>query len=285
MAGRLIDIYAAGRAPDADSAGLEELLQGCLSRARAAWPGLPLDDAAFIEHLGVRVAPSALEAAHAEDLFLACACARGVAGAIEAFDRAHAVDVRAMHAQARPPRPPVDELEQLVRAKLFVGPPPKIADYSGAGPLRAWLRVVAARLLVDLARAPAARESPRGDDAWMEVPAPGDDPELEYLKRVYRAELREAFEEAARALSPEERNVLREHYAHGLTIDEIGAAHGIHRATAARRLEGAREAILRGTRQRLMQRLRLSRRELESVVRLIESQMHVTIERVLGTSG
>jgi RNA polymerase sigma-70 factor, ECF subfamily len=263
---------------------LELLLQQCVARGRTAWPGLALGDASFVEHLA-RVPATALGAVHAEDLFLACACALGIPGAVEAFEQGHAADVRAMHAQACPPKPQLDELEQLVRAKLFVGPPPKIADYSGAGPLRAWLRVVVARLLVDVARSPAARETPRGDDAWMAVPAPGDDPEVEYLKRVYRAEMREAFAQAAHALSPEERNVLREHYTHGLTIDEIAAAHGIHRATAARRLEGAREAILRGTRQRLMQRLRLSRRELESVVRLIESQMHVTIDRVLGTSG
>jgi hypothetical protein len=47
--------------------------------------------------------------------------------------------------------------------------------------------------------------------------------------------------------------------------------------TAARR---ARD-ILRETRQLLMQRLKISRAELESIVRLIESQMHVTMERIL----
>ncbi len=82
-------------------------------------------------------------------------------------------------------------------------------------------------------------------------------------------------------MPPEERNVLRDHYAQGLGIDQIAAIHGIHRATAARRLATAREAILRETRQLLMQRLKVSRAELESVVRLIESQMHVTMERIL----
>ncbi len=257
-------------------------LAACIARARTAWPDIALDEAAFVEHLAARVAPGDLSTAHVEDLWLACACARGVAGALAAFERVHAGDIRAVHAQARPPRPPLDDLGQLVRTKLFVGPSPKILDYSGQGPMKSWVRVLGARTLVDMTRAPTERESPRDESAFLAVPAPGDDPELEYLKRTYRVELNQAFEEAARALAPEERNVLREHYAHGLSIDEIAGAHGIHRATAARRIEGAREAVLKATRQLLMQRLKLSRQELESVVRLIESQLHVTIERVLA---
>jgi RNA polymerase sigma-70 factor (ECF subfamily) len=288
----LVDAYlavrAAGEPTEAtgDRGSLGDSLVRCVSLGRAAWPDLPFDETWFVDHLALRVAPAALETAHAADLWLACACTRSVPGAVEVFERAHGADVRAVHAQSRPPRPPLDELQQVLRARLFVGPTPKIADYSGSGPLRSWVRVVGARVLVDLARAPAARETPRsGDDDFLAVPSPAGDPELEYLKRTYRVELRQAFEEAARALSPEERNVLREHYAHGLSIDEIAAAHGIHRATAARRIEGAREAVLRGTRQRLMRKLRLSRRELESVVRLIESQLHVTIDRVLRSGA
>jgi RNA polymerase sigma-70 factor (ECF subfamily) len=282
----LVDVYLAGRAEGAetvDVAAAAGALSAAVLRGRAAWPDLALDDDVFVRHLARHVAPAALAAAHVEDLFLACACASSVAGAAEAFDRAHAADVRAVHAQARPPRPPLDELLQVVRAKLFVGPPPKLADYSGQGPMKSWVRVIGARALVDLARAPSARETPRAGDDFLAVPSPAGDPELELLKRTYHAEMRQAFEESARALSPEERNVLREHYARGLSIDEIAQAHGVHRATAARRIESAREAVLRGTRQRLMQKLRLSRQELESVVRLIESELHVTMDRVLGT--
>src|SRR5580692_611249 len=127
MAGRLVDAYLTRRSeqppaegdPEADLDAVDSLLQDSVSRGRAAWPGLPLDDARFVAHLGARVAPASLGGAHVEDLFLACACAHGVPGAVEAFERAHAVDVRAVHAQGRAPRPPLDELEQLVRAKLF----------------------------------------------------------------------------------------------------------------------------------------------------------------------
>lgn len=116
----------------------------------------------------------------------------------------------------------------------------------------------------------------------LPLEAPGDDSEMAYLKGRYAIEVKAAFEEAARALDAEERNVLREHYAGKLGIDQLAAVHGIHRATAARRFASAREAVLRRTRQILTERLRLSHGELESVVRLVESRMHVTVERVFA---
>ena len=79
--------------------------------------------------------------------------------------------------------------------------------------------------------------------------------------------------------------MLRAHFVHGLNIDEIAAAHGVHRATAARRLAKAREDLLRDTRRILLARLSLSRDELASVMRLIESKLHVSVERLLQTRG
>jgi RNA polymerase sigma-70 factor (ECF subfamily) len=253
------------------------------AEGRAAWPALGLDDDAFWAHLALH-APTLddLARVRASDLWLACACARGDERAIAEMERVHAGDVRAVYAQVRGVKVPFEELAQVLRTKLFVGERPKIAEYSGVGELKAWLRVTGVRTLVDMARAAPDKERPFEEEGPVAVPSPGDDPETQYLKRTYHAEMRKAFEDAAAQLSAEERNVLREHYAHGLSIDQIAAAHGIHRATAARRIAGAREALLRGTRQLLMQRLKMTRAELESVVRMIESQMHVTVERVFG---
>jgi RNA polymerase sigma-70 factor (ECF subfamily) len=253
-----------------------------LEEAKRAWPDIALADEVFLAFVAAKGGePSRL---HAADLYLACACARGDATAIARFEERHTADIRAIYTQSRGHKPPFDELFQVVRARLFTGERPKIADYGGLGELKNWVRVTASRVLVDLIRSadPPADQHGSGDQAFLAVPSPADDPEMELLKRTYQAEMRQAFEDAARALSPEERNVLREAYQHGMSIDQIAATHGIHRATAARRLQGARDAVLRGTRQLLMQRLRLSRSELESALRLIESQMHVTVERVLG---
>ena len=58
---------------------------------------------------------------------------------------------------------------------------------------------------------------------------------------MYRKQVNAAFEETVNALRPEDRNVLRSYYAQQMTIDEIAAAFGIHRATAARRVNSARD--------------------------------------------
>jgi RNA polymerase sigma-70 factor (ECF subfamily) len=174
-----------------------------------------------------------------------------------------------------------DDFLQVFRQKLFSAPSPKIAEYGGMGDLRAWLRVVATRTALDLVRAQRRVERPTADDDILAVPAPGDDPDLAYLKSVYGNEVARAIEEAAKELSPEERNVLREHYAQGLTIDQIGAVHGIHRATAARRVERAREQLAANARRILGERLGVSDSELDSVMRLVQSEMRISFKRVL----
>ncbi len=218
---------------------------------------------------------------YSEDLELARACARGEAAALEAFEARFAPDLRAVHARGRGDKPPFDEFAQAIRAKLFVGPSPRIAEYRGAGALGGWLRVVATRVLIEHGRRAKPTE-PYEDSGDRAIASSAADPETEYLKRRHAADVHRAFEDAARRLDAESRELLREHYARGMGIDAIAAAHDIHRATAARRLAAARDAVLRETRKLLMARLGVSRDELESIARMVESRMHVTVERVFG---
>ncbi len=215
------------------------------------------------------------------DVALASACARGIPEAIAQFEALYGADLRIVHARSRGNKPAFDELAQAVRVKLFAGDAPRIAEYRGTGPLRNWVRIVATRTLIEMARG-MKHTDPLEESGVVPLAAPDDDPEMAYLKRRYAAEVKEAFEAAAKELAAEERNVLREHYACGLGIDQIAAIHGIHRATAARRLASAREAVLAGTRRLLTARLRLSRAEIESVVRMVESRMHLTAERIFA---
>jgi RNA polymerase sigma-70 factor (ECF subfamily) len=219
--------------------------------------------------------------AHHQDLALAAACARGEPAALAAFEARYLPELRGVWARARGSTPPVDELVQTLRAKLFVGERPRIADYRGASSLKTWLRVVATRTLIELARRHKTAD-PIDESGEHPIASRDDDPETAYLKRRYSDEIRRAFEQAARGLDAESRGVLHQHYARGLGIDAIAGTRGVHRATAARRLAGAREAVLRETRQLLMGRLRVSRAELESILRLVDSEMHVSVERVFG---
>ncbi|HSR96999.1 MAG TPA: hypothetical protein VLM79_08125 [Kofleriaceae bacterium] len=66
-----------------------------------------------------------------------------------------------------------------------------------------------------------------------------------------------------------------------INIDQLARMHGVHRATAARWIQAAREAVVAGTHRELCKRLRLSRSEVASVIRLIHSELEVSLSRAL----
>lgn len=252
-----------------------------LDAARAAWPALEVDAAEFERFVRARFSGDLSAATpRAADLYLACAALAGVG--IEAFDAVLAREVAAACARVRPPFD-ADEAAQRVRAHLLVAAapaPPKLATYMGQGDLRGWLRVAATRLLLN-----AKTRGPREDSGLSGVldalAARGDDPELAFFKEHYRAELKRAFEECALALSARDRALLRFALVDRLNVDEIGKLYGVHRATAARWVAAARAELERGTRARL----RVEGRELESIVRMLGSQLDVSLSRVLDGEG
>jgi RNA polymerase sigma-70 factor (ECF subfamily) len=286
--GKLADEERAAWARIADLGGR---LERALGEARAAHPGVEIDDATFLEHLARHAPPGGdaedvLSHLHAADLFLALGCARGDRAALAAFDKAYRADVDAAVRRFEGPSLAGDDLRQALHEKLFVGKGsgPKIADYAGQGFLQNWVRVTAVRTFTDLARASVRPPEQPVDDEMLAL-ADGDDLELSFLKKHYRDGFKKAFEAAVRALDPGERNLLRQSVVHGLGIDQIAAIYGVHRATAARRIEKAREALLAGTRKNLMTALSLDRAEFDSVMALIQSKLDVSIQRVLGSKS
>lgn len=263
------------------AAGLTRAVE---ERVDAAWPKLKVDWAAFGDFLQSKRTGDVDEASLAvEDLYLAFGCSRGDRAALDAFEREMKRDLDATFARMRVPPARRDDARQELWEKLFVGPPrPRILDYSGRGQLRAWFRVTALRTLLDDARGERRNVEILDEDVVLGAPSGAADPEIEHLKRVYKKEVGAAFEEATRTLAPEDRNALRSYYGRSMTIDEIAAAFGIHRATAARRVNGARDRLLAETRRRISEKLALQSRELDSVFRLIESRLHLSVGRMLG---
>ncbi|MCA9642066.1 MAG: hypothetical protein KC492_15275, partial [Myxococcales bacterium] len=177
--------------------------------------------------------------------------------------------------------------------KLFDPIDSKLANFSGSGELDGWLSVLVTRTWLNLKR--DRREVPQEAVAVHVEPessllghgggrSDAQDPELAYLKELYKEQFRAAFTRAAANLEPEQRNVLRAYYGQGSSIDVIAAGRGVHRATAARRVGQAREQLLSETRRLLIAELNLSRSDLESVMRLIQSQLHLTLSRVFAES-
>lgn len=249
-----------------------------LARAgRAAWPAVSLGEDEFLAFLVSRAQP----VEHAADLYLAHACARGAAGALAAFEATLLSQVPGFLRRMSPQI--VDEVCQRLRDRLFVGAAPKIAEYSGSGPLAAWLRVVALRLAIDLSRSAGQNIARELDAAQLAGPA-GRSPELEYLKERYRLDVKGAFQEALLALSSEQRNVLRLHLVEGLTLEEIGRLFHVNRSTVFRWLGASREALLADARLRLRERIGVSADEFDSLVQVVRSQLDLSLAEVLKTA-
>jgi len=250
------------------------------ARARAAWPQIAVASSAFLTFVRERLDDDPTDEV-AQDLLLCCGCLEGDAAALRGFDAHLEQWVPAFVAKLRLDAPQIDEVRQRLRHRLLVPNAAghrKLADYRGLGRLPSWLRVVALRIALDLKQGDARRAStPPRDDQLV-----SDDPELDYLRQRYAVDFREAFVDALRALPIEQRNVLRLHLLDGLGIDRIGRLHDVHRATAARWLAAAREALAKDTQRLLQARLQVSRSEFESLLRLVRSDLDVSLCRILA---
>jgi RNA polymerase sigma-70 factor (ECF subfamily) len=247
-----------------------------LAEARTSWPWLALDEEKLASFVTERANDA--DAAPSADLVLAYACAQRNEKAIEAFERRYFGEVDAVLARVRDPSLNADDVRQMLREKLFVGSAgakPKILDYAGRGALGAWFRVTAMRTVLNLVR--GRKEIPVDADTLLCTPGGSMDPELEHLKRRYRAEFEIAFADAVAGLGAREKSLLSYAFSDGLGSAEIAAIYGVHRTTANRWLADLRQSLLAGVRAAMLKRLRVDKGELESILRLIRSQLEVTL--------
>lgn len=271
-----------------DLTSLDAALVAAISTAHERWPRLAIPELEFVRHIAAHLpledALHALTQLRAADLYLAFACARGDAAAIEEFEAATFHDVDLAGATARATADQIAETKAHLRLVLFVGRadrPPATAEYAGRGDLRGWVRVSALRHLLRI-QARNRRELALDDGALLEALSPADDPELDYLRALYRDAFRDAFRRAVSVLETREKSLLRYQLVEGLSIDAIGAIHGVHRATAARWLVAARDALAAHTRQFLGVALGANSSDIESIVRLLRSRVDVSLERLIG---
>jgi RNA polymerase sigma-70 factor (ECF subfamily) len=217
------------------------------------------------------------------DLYLACACAARAPGALEAFDKAHVARIEVYLARLRPTPQFVDEVRQEVRDKLYVGRDgaPWIAEYDGRGALASWVRVVAIRTAIDLRRQEGP--APASDPLAQHAPSPGD-PERDLERERYQRAFAEALRGAVLALGPEQRRILRRHFAEGATLEALAEELGVHRATVARHVAAARLALRRDARRRLRAALGCPESELESLATALRSQLDLSLPTLLRTA-
>lgn len=268
-------------------------LEEAAAEGRAAWPGVTLSDEDFAEHVervvkkvaGADASPSAppdlVSTLRIPELFLAAAAARGDAAAMKLVEARYFDEIDAAYRRFPGLPLPLEDVRQRMREKLFLGEAPALAGYAGQGELRAWLRATALHMLLNV----STRESREvaTDDAFFEaVTDLAGTAESVYVKRACAMEFKEAFTEALGQLSARERTLLKYVFADGLGVDEVGAIHRVHRATAARWIASARRNLVRETRVRLRRRLDIDEAEANSIVRGALSVVGTTLLRRFG---
>ena len=260
--------------------------------AKAAWPDWPgADEAAFLRFVqGLRSGEDTnvpLDGLRASELWLAFHAGCGLTPAVRALDATCFSDLANILRARRVEPAQADEVIQRLRHRLLIaepGEPAKILTYAGRGALRAWIQVAAVRAWLNMKREAKTRnENSSVDDAF--VTEATNDLELDLLKGKYRELFRRVFLEAVDALAPGTRLLLKLHYLDRLSMDEVGKVLGIHRLTVLRRLERARHELCEGTKERLEVELRIAPTDVESLLRLIQSRLDVSLQHALGSTA
>ena len=279
-------VSGSGAAAPEDEARVTAVLAEHVRAAREAWPDFAIEPARFAAELGRRFAKIAgveLAAMKATDVYLAIACLDGTAAAVEVVRQLLTREVgfaakktTATHEQL------ADVIGNLSRI-LFVDEPERAAalrEYSGRGDLKSYLRVMAGRDLTRVVNR-GRREIAIDDDGWLDRIVPATDPELSILRAQYREVVDESMRAALHTLPERDRALLRYAFIDGWNVDRVGEVYNVHRATAARWIAAAREKLGERIREELASRLRIEVGEIDSIVRLVQSRIDVSLDRVL----
>ena len=274
-----------------DVSRIEPVLMRVADEVTAAWPQLNIELEDFIAHMAARIPTGqpvveTIESLHHSDLYLASACANGDEEAFKRFSEIYDPVIERAAKRVEAQGVDADETRQLLVNHLLLprgDRPPAIALYTGQGALHSYLKVAALhkalKLLEKFKKDPVSDDL---EDAFM-VADSSDDPEIAVLKRTYKSEFKRAFQAAMADLSSEERNVLRYHYLKGLNTRQIAPLFGVDQSTIVRMLARIRGSLLASTRERLMADLGLGQSKFGSILNLVQSQLDMSISRVLGS--
>lgn len=257
-----------------------------LAAAQKQWPRVSVEADGFVAHAKKHFPDTdgyarALAGPRGPDLVLAYACSQQDPHALAAFEAVYGPHVDAILASVVKSASARDETRQAFRKHLFLPVADgqlRIARYAGRGSLLAFVRAVALRVALSSMQSSRQPELSENLDARAAL-AP--DLLAQYSSKLYAAECKLAFADALKGLPPRTRTLLRYHVVDQLSIDQIGAIYQVHRATAARWVQSAREEMIGATRKVLMAHLQVDRKGLESVLRLVGSELDVSAERLL----
>jgi RNA polymerase sigma-70 factor (ECF subfamily) len=101
------------------------------------------------------------------------------------------------------------------------------------------------------------------------------------LKALYRVEFRESLAAALADLADRARALLRLRFVEGLELAQIGRLYRVHESTVSRWISAALDDVGRATRRHLVARLAVTPETADSVARIVQSQLDLSIARLL----
>jgi len=291
LAAELIAAFETGAeqaVPDGARNAVAAAIVQAIAAARAAWPDVDVAPAQFAHRLGAcaatdgQPAHEGLERLRASDLYLALACGAGDERACQHLDGLVRRGLNAALRGAGVDATELDDVRQHVLVRLVEsreGAPARIATFGGRSSLERWVRAVGVR---EARSRMHVRRPPSGGGDVGTLVDPAHTPELSALRAEHRGAFKRAFESAVQGLDVRERNLLRQSVLDGLSIDALGDLYDVHRSTVARWLERARKRLLELTASALRDDLKLPTAELASMMRMSDSQLHVSLSRVFA---
>lgn len=243
------------------------------------WPAIELSRERFASHARDADASEDGLRAWPGDFLLACAAGDGNARALRVIDERYIARLPRRIRRLGSAADAIPDILQLVRARLFSGPAPRIRAYNATAPLEQWIKVIAIRTAIDV-----HRQEPRTIIDGAIADAFGyteSDAGTALMKREHKRELEGAIARLFVKLSPRDRTVLRLHVLQGMSVEKIAKAYCVHRVTVARWIWNAGEIVLDGLRRHFAEQLGIVPTEFDSLARLMRSQLSLDLGRLL----
>jgi RNA polymerase sigma-70 factor, ECF subfamily len=257
--------------------------QRCYREGNRLFPEIRWDEAGLVA-AWEKHAERGYNTEQLEDDYVRLACLENQPGAAAVLDSAYLQPLAASIRRVCHAPDAVDSVLQRVREKLLLPPVNRLLSYRAPGSLRAWLKVIAIRTALDMARELGVKTQREVElDERLEALASG--PEEQYL----RAELQQTFRSALRAaighLPERERYALRMHLVAGWNITQIGRVFSVHKATAARWLVSAKEQLHALLSAELARRLGTNDEGRSLLLRSMPSRLDLNLSSIFQTTG
>ena len=263
---------------------LDDAIAQAHAQAREAWADVTVEPARFAAEVKRRlpdITAAELPSICTRDVYLAIACLDGDSAAAAHLEREYFVEADIAARKLRGSDDQAAELRGHLRKVLFTADGDRkagLAEYTGRGDLRGYLKVTATRELIRVINKGRKEQpiEPMLDRFQIERV-----PELSLLRDKHGPAIAAAMRAALEKLPERDRALLRYTLVDDWTVDQLGELYGVHRATAARWAAAARDKLGELIRDEIAKRLAIDTSEVESLIALVRSRIDVSLERIL----